>query len=69
MELVYWKDSTFALNYIKNDDKRFQTFVANQIALIHDGSEPSQWRYIPSKQNPADDAYRGLKVVRRHFGA
>ena len=50
------------LNYIKNDDKRFQTFVANRIPIIHDGSLPSQWKYVPTETNPSDDASRGLKV-------
>ena len=59
-DLVFWTDSTSVLKYIKNEDKRFHTFVANRVALIRDGSSPCQWRYIQSKQNPADNASRGL---------
>ena len=36
--------------------------MANRLSQIHDCSSPSQWRYVPSKLNPADDASRGLKV-------
>ena len=43
-----------------SEDRRFHTFVANRVALIRDGSSPCQWRYNQSKQNPADDASRGL---------
>lgn len=57
---VFWTDSTSVLKYIKNEDKRFHTFVANRVVLIRDGSSPCQWRYIQSKQNPADYASRGL---------
>ena len=57
---VFWTDSTSVLKYIKNEDKRFHTFVANRVALIRDGSSPCQWRYVQSKQNPTDDASRGL---------
>ena len=38
----FWTDSTAVLQYIKNEDKRFYTFVANWLAVIHEGSEPSQ---------------------------
>ena len=34
---VFWTDSTAVLQYIKNEDKRFYTFVANRLAVIHDG--------------------------------
>ena len=57
---VFWTDSTAVLQYIKNEDKRFYTFVANRLAVIHDGSEPSQWNYVPTNINPADDVSRGL---------
>ena len=40
---VFWTDSTSVLRYIRNEDKRFHTFVANRISTIHDGSKPDQW--------------------------
>ena len=57
---VFWTDSTAVLQYIKNEDKRFYTFVANRLTVIHDGSEPSQWNYVPTNINPADDVSRRL---------
>lgn len=30
--------------------------------MIRESSDISQWRYIPTTQNPADDASRGLKI-------
>ena len=57
---VFWSDSTAVLQYIKNEDKRFHTFVANRLAVIHDGLKPSQWNFVESPRNPADDASRGL---------
>jgi len=30
--------------------------------VIHDGSELSQWNYVPTNINPADDVSRGLTV-------
>ncbi|XP_077997424.1 uncharacterized protein LOC144450652 [Glandiceps talaboti] len=61
-ESVFWTDSTTILHYIWSKTKRFQTFVANRLATIHEGSSPSQWRYVNSKDNPADDASRGLNA-------
>jgi len=54
---VFWTDSTSVLKYIANSNTRFQG-VANFL----DGSTPMQWRHVPTKLNPADDASRGLKV-------
>lgn len=59
---TFWTDSTAVLKYIKNEDKRFQTFVANRVSAIRDATHVSQWRYINTKDNPADYASRGMKV-------
>ena len=59
---IFWSDSTAVLQYIKNEDKRFHTFVANRLAVIHDGSQPSQWNFVETEKNPADDVSRGLTV-------
>ena len=61
-ESVFWTDSACVISYIQNNDKRFHTFVANRIAIIQDATSPSQWRYVNSEGNPADDASRGLTV-------
>ncbi|XP_054758449.2 uncharacterized protein LOC129264572 [Lytechinus pictus] len=51
-ESVFWTDSAI--------DKQFNTFVANRVATIRDGSVPWQWRHVSSDLNPADDITRGL---------
>eukprot|EP00063_Salmo_salar_P064092 XP_014038927.1 PREDICTED: uncharacterized protein LOC106592141 [Salmo salar] len=61
-ESTFWTDSQSVLKYIRNDTKRFHTFVANRVAMIRDLSKAKQWRYLNSKHNPADDASRGLHV-------
>ena len=57
--VYFWTDSVSTLRYIQNKTSRFQTFVANRLSIIHDGSKPEQWRYIPSALNPADGLSRG----------
>ena len=59
-QLFFWTDSTCVLRYIENDSKRFQTFVANRVAAIRDSSLPSQWNYVDTESNPADEASRGV---------
>ena len=40
----------------KNEDKHFHKFVSNRISIIRDATTLSQWRYIGSKEKPADPA-------------
>ncbi|XP_029183335.2 uncharacterized protein LOC114951290 [Acropora millepora] len=58
---TFWTDSTTVLNYLRNKTRRFQVFVANRVQAIRDETVPTQWRFVNSKCNPADDASRGLK--------
>lgn len=55
----FWTDSSVVLGYIMNDARRFHVFVGNRVQQIRDHTNPSQWRYVSSKDNPADIASRG----------
>lgn len=57
---TFWTDSTAVLQYIRNRNKRFKTYVANRLTAIHEGSNVAQWKHVGTKQNPADLASRGL---------
>ena len=61
-ESLLWTDSTAVLQYINHDDRCFHTFVANRVSTIRDLSEPTKWKHISTKENPADYVSRGLKV-------
>ena len=63
-DTVFWTDSTTVLSYIENRATRFHRFVSNRLEIIHDGSSPSQWRYVSSGLNPADDSSRGRQTRR-----
>ena len=45
---------------IANPSRRFRVFVANRLSVIHENSDVSQWRYVDTKNNPAEIASRGL---------
>lgn len=50
------------LKYIENDAARYKTFVANRVSFIKEATKPSQWKYVNSAVNPADQASRGLSA-------
>ncbi|XP_032226970.1 uncharacterized protein LOC116610275 [Nematostella vectensis] len=58
---TFWTDSTCVIRYIENRKKRFQVFVANRVAAILDESDPTQWRYVDTANNPADEVSRGSR--------
>ena len=58
----FWTDSQIVLAYINNKSRRFHVFVANRVQHICDLSKEEQWHYVPSEDNPADHASRGLGV-------
>ena len=59
---TFWTDSQVVLGYIANDARRFHVFVANRVQQIRNHSDPSQWNYVSSNENPADEASRGVTV-------
>ena len=58
-DVVFWSDSQVVLQFVMNESRMFQTFVANRVAEIRDSTSPSQWRHVPGTQNPADICTRG----------
>ena len=53
-------DSRVVLGYIYNKTRRFYTYVSNRIEQIHRFSSPTQWSYVPTQHNPAD---QGTKPI------
>ena len=62
VEELFWTDSKVVLGYIKNEARRFHTFVANRVQKIRNSTTPQQWFYVPTNENPADNASRGTTV-------
>jgi len=59
--VVFWTDSTDVLCWIRQVSRRFKTFVANRVSYIQESTMPQQWRYVPTKENPADLVSRGVR--------
>ena len=61
-EVVFWSDSLNVLYWLRGRDRRFKTFVANRVGQIRRVTDPSQWKHVPTTENPADLISRGCTV-------
>ncbi|XP_069140958.1 uncharacterized protein [Argopecten irradians] len=62
-DVRYHSDSRVVLGYIDNRTRRFYTYVANREERILQSSQPSQWKYVSTAMNPADQATRSSARV------
>ena len=56
----FWTDSKVLLGYIANNSRAFKTVLGNRVHAIQEKSSANQRSYIPSEDNPAEDASRGM---------
>ena len=68
-EKLVWTGSKVVIGYIKNYAQRFKTFVTNRVQQIIEGTDVQQWCYVPTRENTADGASRGLNSARVHTGS
>ena len=61
-QVYYWSDRMYVERYISNERTRFKTFVTNRLTQIREESNVAQKNYMSSKDNPADNASRGLGI-------
>ena len=55
-----WCDSTIVLAWLDGSPKRYRTYVANRISSVTSLVPSKSWRHVPTGENPADCASRGL---------
>ena len=56
--IYYWSDSKTALHWIRSDPRNYKIFVMNRLGEIREKSNFCDWRWVPTQENPADDATR-----------
>ncbi|XP_033359909.1 uncharacterized protein LOC117238806 [Bombus vosnesenskii] len=56
---VYWTDTTIVLHWINTSPHTLKIFVANRVTEIQQKTHTSDWRRIPTTDNPADLISRG----------
>ena len=62
IEHYYFTDSEIILGCSNNEARRFHVYVGNRVQHIRDRSRLSQWHHVPGKENPADEASRGISA-------
>lgn len=55
-----WSDAKVVLAWLRCHPSRWKPFVANRVAAIQNKMPPERWRYVPTGDNPADLATRGV---------
>ena len=58
---LQWYSNKAVLGYIANESRKFKIFVANRVEMIKEGSDPTQWFYVSSKENSEDYSSRGVE--------
>ncbi|XP_055589816.1 uncharacterized protein LOC129741997 [Uranotaenia lowii] len=58
----YYSDSQVTLSWIKSSSTRWGTFIRNRVEKIHAWTDPDRWKYVSTKENPADMVSRGVPV-------
>lgn len=61
-KIYAWTDSTIVLHWIRAHASKWKTFVANRVSLIQQRIPMSSWRHVPTANNPADCASRGMDI-------
>ncbi|UYV84339.1 hypothetical protein LAZ67_X001892 [Cordylochernes scorpioides] len=55
---VFWSDSKTVLAWIRSEAGRYKEFVANRVGEIQEATKGTDWRWVPTSENPADIATR-----------
>ena len=58
-----WTDSMITLAWISKPPSTWKVFVANRVALIQTQCPEATWRHVPTQDNPADLASRGVSPI------
>ncbi|KRZ75318.1 hypothetical protein T10_11327 [Trichinella papuae] len=59
---ICWSDSKVVLAWIRGSSKSWKPFVAHRVEEIQSLVPPRQWKYCPTKENPADIPSRGRSL-------
>ncbi|XP_036318385.1 uncharacterized protein LOC118733195 [Rhagoletis pomonella] len=59
---LLWTDSVTALCWIRSSPGKLKQFVSNRVTQIQNVTSDAAWRYISTKDNPADCASRGISA-------
>ncbi|XP_073820609.1 uncharacterized protein [Musca autumnalis] len=58
---ICWSDSSTVINWINSDNRRYKPFVAHRITEILDSTCPTDWKWLPTNLNVADETTRAKR--------
>ena len=58
-----WTDSTVTIAWLQDFPRKWKTFVANRVAKIQNIIPSSNWNFVPTEENLADCASRGISAA------
>ena len=61
-QMTLWSDSMTVLNWLHSDSCCYKVFVGTRVAEIQTLTDGQNWRYVNTRDNPADDITRGLPL-------
>ena len=59
-DIYCWSDSSIVLSWLDGHPRDYKVFVTNRIHSILQATSPQTWRHVPTAENPADCASRGM---------
>uniref|UniRef100_A0A1I8NKI2 Uncharacterized protein n=1 Tax=Musca domestica TaxID=7370 RepID=A0A1I8NKI2_MUSDO len=64
---ICWSDSSTVINWINSDNRRYKPFVAHRITEILDSTRPTDWKWLPTNLNVADETTRAKRNIEFSF--
>lgn len=61
-EKFFWTDSQNVLCWLRSDQRRYKQYIAYRIGEIQELTETTEWRWVSTKLNVADEATKWNKI-------
>ena len=59
-DVYCWSDSSIVLSWLDGHPRDYKVFITNRVHSVLQATSPKSWRHVPTAENPADCASRGL---------